>query len=322
MRSQTSSACAAGRPNGTVRSLRPLPKTRTTCRSPVDVVDVEPDQLADPDAGGVEQLEHGHVAQPDRAAVVGELGRRLDQVARLVRAQHRRQRLVRLRRAQAARRRRLGARPVRASQAVNTRTAVARRASVVRDLPVVCCWASQLRSVRRSSVATSVMPEPARVLEQAGDVAEVGAHGVRGEVALGGPGGARTSPSTRAIASGSASACSSCVGSAMARSLGRRTAATRGSRARRLGEPPAATPSAPPGRARPAGSARDRTSISPMPAVRGDRVGGDGVGQGHGVEHLPLTLGQPVAGGVAAARAARGGGARPGRPPRAPPPPT
>ena len=63
----------------------------------VDVVDVEPDQLAHPDAGGVEQLEHRDVAQPDRAAVVGELGRGPDQVARLVGPQHRRQRPVRLR---------------------------------------------------------------------------------------------------------------------------------------------------------------------------------------------------------------------------------
>jgi hypothetical protein len=28
----------------------------------VDVVDVEPDQLTDPDAGRVQQLQHGHVA--------------------------------------------------------------------------------------------------------------------------------------------------------------------------------------------------------------------------------------------------------------------
>ena len=38
----------------------------------VEVVDVERDQLADPDPGGVQQLEHRHVPQPDRAAVVGE----------------------------------------------------------------------------------------------------------------------------------------------------------------------------------------------------------------------------------------------------------
>ena len=50
------------------------------------------------------------------------------------------------------------ARSVRASQAVNTRAAVARRASVVRERPVTCWLASQLRSVRRSSPAGSVMP--------------------------------------------------------------------------------------------------------------------------------------------------------------------
>jgi len=50
-----------------------------------------------------------------------------------------------------------GARYVaRCAQAVKTRTAVARRASVVRALPRVCCFASQLRKVCTSMVPRSV----------------------------------------------------------------------------------------------------------------------------------------------------------------------
>ncbi len=52
----------------------------------------------------------------------------------------------------------VSARPVRNAHAVNTRTAVARRAIVVRALPSVCCLASQLRNVRRSSVRRLVCP--------------------------------------------------------------------------------------------------------------------------------------------------------------------
>ena len=55
----------------------------------------------------------------------------------------------------------LAARPVRSSQAVKTRAAVARRASVVRERPTVCCLASQLRRVRRSSRVTSTWPSRA-----------------------------------------------------------------------------------------------------------------------------------------------------------------
>ena len=64
----------------------------------------------------------------------------------------------------------VGIRPVRASQAVNTRAAVARRAIVVRERPRVCCLASQLRSVRRSSSATSRLAHPGGVVEQAAHV--------------------------------------------------------------------------------------------------------------------------------------------------------
>ena len=55
----------------------------------------------------------------------------------------------------------VGIRPVRANQAVKTRAAVARRAIVVRDRPIVCCFASQLRKVRRSRSETSVPPSRA-----------------------------------------------------------------------------------------------------------------------------------------------------------------
>ena len=101
----------------------------------VHVVDVEAGQLADPDAGGVEQLEHRHVAQPDRAAVVGQLGRgrgsgrpprRRAAPGAAVRCA-----LGEPSVAPGVRRRR----PVRCSHAVNTRAAVARRAIVVREQP-------------------------------------------------------------------------------------------------------------------------------------------------------------------------------------------
>ena len=49
-------------------------------------------------------------------------------------------------------------RPVRASHAVKTRAAVARRAIVLRDFPRVCWLASQLRSVRRSRSSIRSMP--------------------------------------------------------------------------------------------------------------------------------------------------------------------
>ena len=56
----------AGTPSGTDRSLRALAEDPQHPAVPVDVVDVEPAQLADPDAGGVQQLEHGQVAQAGR----------------------------------------------------------------------------------------------------------------------------------------------------------------------------------------------------------------------------------------------------------------
>ena len=74
---------------------------------------------------------------------------------------------------------------MRASQAVNTRAAVARRARVVRALPRVCWLASQLRRVRRSSSSSAAIPSRSACSSSAGEVAEVGAHGVGREVPLG-----------------------------------------------------------------------------------------------------------------------------------------
>ena len=128
--------------------------------APVDVVDVEPAQLADPDPGGVEQLEHRHVAQAERAAVVGAHRSRVQQRARLGGVSaggsvvcafgEPRRRPGRSARGRSA-----------SAQAVKTRTAVARRAIVERALPSVCWLANQLRSVRRSSVVRSVWPRAA-----------------------------------------------------------------------------------------------------------------------------------------------------------------
>ena len=49
-----------------MRSLRPLPRTRTTPSARVDVAPVEADQLADAQAAGVRDLEEGAVAQAGR----------------------------------------------------------------------------------------------------------------------------------------------------------------------------------------------------------------------------------------------------------------
>ena len=51
---------------------------------PVDVAEVEGDELTDADARRVEQLEHGRVAHPDRVVVVSRAGRSTDQLGGLV----------------------------------------------------------------------------------------------------------------------------------------------------------------------------------------------------------------------------------------------
>ena len=74
--SQASRARRAGAPIGTVRSLLPLPSTRTVRAVGVDVAQVEPAELRHPDPAGVEHLEDRDVAQPDRAAqLLGPLAR-------------------------------------------------------------------------------------------------------------------------------------------------------------------------------------------------------------------------------------------------------
>ncbi|BDZ58645.1 hypothetical protein GCM10025872_23020 [Barrientosiimonas endolithica] len=54
----------------------------------IEVVDVEADELADPDAAGVEQLEHRAVAQVHGVGVVGGDRRDVEQGGRLALAQH------------------------------------------------------------------------------------------------------------------------------------------------------------------------------------------------------------------------------------------
>ena len=127
---------AAGRPNGTVRSLRPLPKHPDDVAVAVDVVDVEAARARRPGC----RWRRAARASPRRAARPG-CRRRRARRRRAIRsaASSARstggQRPVRLGRAEAAPTS-VGVRPVRASQAVKTRAAVARRASVVRDRPM------------------------------------------------------------------------------------------------------------------------------------------------------------------------------------------
>ena len=151
-------ARSAGTPYGTVRSLRPLPSTRTTRRVPVDVVDVEPAQLADPDAGGVEQLEDRDVAQARRALPSSARAAAASSSARASAASSAAGSVLCAFGVPSAAPGSSSASPVRCAQAVKTRTAVARRAMVERALPRVCCLASQLRRVRRSSERRSVWP--------------------------------------------------------------------------------------------------------------------------------------------------------------------
>ena len=150
----------------------------------VEVVDVETDQLTDPDPGGIEQLEHRHVAQSDRAAVVGELGRRPDQVASLVGTQHRRQRPVRPWRTQGGAGvslRQPGPVQPGREHPGGRRPSGQRRARQTERL-LLGQPAAQRAEVEVGHVGE---PEPAGVVEQAGHVAEVGPHRVRGEVSLG-----------------------------------------------------------------------------------------------------------------------------------------
>ena len=57
----------SGTPTGTVRSLSPLPRTRTVRRTMIEMNQVRPHSWLDPDTGRVEQLRHGGVAQAHRS---------------------------------------------------------------------------------------------------------------------------------------------------------------------------------------------------------------------------------------------------------------
>ena len=174
-----------GQPVGDGALLRALAEYPQHPPAPVDVVDVEADQLGHPDAGGVEQLDHQPVAQHDarRRARPGRAGAR----------------------SSAARPRppaappagcaassgwpaagpgRSPSRPARCAQAENVRSAAARRAIVAREAPRVRRTPSQLRRFARSMSATLRPPSRARWSRKPIDVAEVGAHGVRRPVAL------------------------------------------------------------------------------------------------------------------------------------------
>ena len=150
----------------------------------VQVVDVEPDQLAHPDPGGVEELEHRHVAQPDRAAVVGVLGCRAHQFGRLVGAQHRRQRAVRLGGAQAragVEGGPAGARQPGGEDASRGRAARERGPGAAHAL-LLGQPAAQGAQVELAGLGPT---EPRRVVQEPGHVTDVGPHRVRGQVALG-----------------------------------------------------------------------------------------------------------------------------------------
>ena len=86
--SHAASATCAGSPNGTVRCLLPLPSTRSSRRGRVDVVDVEPAQLADPNTGGVQQLDDQPVPQCKRISLLCTGFRRGHRVERLILSQH------------------------------------------------------------------------------------------------------------------------------------------------------------------------------------------------------------------------------------------
>ena len=184
--SQRSTARPAGRAVGHGRApCGPCRSTRTTRRSCVDVVDVEADELAHPDA----RWRRAARASPRRGARPGcrrRPGRRPPGSAPRPR-----------RRAApaagscassaspSAAPGSVGSRPVRCSQAVKTRAAVARRAIVVRLRPVRLQPGQPAAQRAQVEVGDVVDAEPAAVVEQARDVTEVGADRVGGQVALG-----------------------------------------------------------------------------------------------------------------------------------------
>ncbi len=98
--SHARSAASVVRLNGTIRSFRPFPSTRTTRPLRVDVVEVEPDQLAQAQPRRVEQLQDRAVAAAERQRRVGHL----EQLRHLRLAEVRREALLALRRADERRR--------------------------------------------------------------------------------------------------------------------------------------------------------------------------------------------------------------------------
>ena len=63
---------------GTIRSLLPLPQSRSVRSDQADGLHVERRELRDSRAGGIEQLEHRRITQPRRRRGVGGLEQRLD----------------------------------------------------------------------------------------------------------------------------------------------------------------------------------------------------------------------------------------------------
>ena len=210
-----------------------------------------------------------------------------------------------------------GIRPVRASQAVNTRTAVARRAKRRAGAPghlLVGQPAAQGAQVELGQVG---LAEPVGVLEEAGDVGEVGPHRVGGQVALGDqvalvvgehrrqvPGRARHARHSR-----------SATVAGPARLAGTPAVASLAGRGGRAASPAGA---ARPGRRGRAGGARTGRRAGPSPAVEAMESTGAGLANGTASRTCCVARRQPVAGRARRARRRRRGGCRRRRRPRAP----
>ena len=122
---------------------------------PIELVDIEPAQLDDPDAGCVEQLEHRHVADADRPS--GLRPARAVASASIVAASACSKVGGRPRTVRGDCRLAAGFCAIRSfcsAQAKNIRTAAARRCSVARARPWICWLASQLRNARRSTASS------------------------------------------------------------------------------------------------------------------------------------------------------------------------
>ena len=148
-----------------------------------------PTSSLDPDAAGVEQLDHQRVAQPQRRVrrllLLGGRAAACSSTARAC-SVPRTPGSVRCARGLASRSPTSSATwPLRRRWAVNDRADAACRAVVDRLSPRVRPWASQLRNAARSRSCDLRPAAPDQVVQQRDDVADVAADGVRGEVALG-----------------------------------------------------------------------------------------------------------------------------------------